>query len=402
MRILLVFGLTAFLIASPSLSAQPYGTDLLASTTGSILLRIGPTGAVKTVTTWKGGLNMVAMANNNRDVIVAQRTSAPSILVVDTNLNQVVKTLWSGPPIAEPDYLNPTHTGDYLVASNTDLFLLKPDGSSITTVRSGSPFQNLQGVIQDVATGHYAAGDLSVHAIFMVAGDGVVVTTYSLASMNPFSITQDHRDGALIVGNGGGRRVHRVDTGIGTIKTIFSASGNFNAICFDRWSGNGEIVSGTTVIYRFDIHGTVVTTHRNIPSINSGLCFDKGRNVVPVKIGSPNHYSIDLNFPGYTGKSYALGLSITGFTPGIPIGGRVIQLVPDDVLGLSLKGALFPLLKNNIGVLDTFDRATVTLDLRIFRELLRGLRIWAVAVVLDPQAPNSIGVISKPRVIVME
>ena len=161
-------------------------------------------------------------------------------------------------------------------------------------------------------------------------------------------------------------------------------------------------MGGTTVVYRLTIGGVVVTTHGGIPGINSGMCFDQGRNVVPVKVGSPNHYRIDLSFPGFAGKSYILAMSLTGFAPGIPIGGRVVQLVPDDLFVLSVKGLLAPFLVKNVGVLDPFARASATLDLRPFGKLLSGLRVWTAAVVVEPMAPGSLGAISKPYVIPFE
>ena len=159
---------------------------------------------------------------------------------------------------------------------------------------------------------------------------------------------------------------------------------------------------GTTTVYRMDMAGTVISTHPGIPGTNSGMCFDKGRNVVTVQTGTPNQYTIDLNFPGYAGKAYLLGLSITGYTPGIPVGGRTVQLVPDNAFLLSVTGLLAPLFANNIGVLDAFDRAKATLNLSLFGNALSGLRVWFAAVVVDPAAPGNIGVVSKPCVIVLD
>jgi len=401
MRFALVTGLVALLVVSATLAAQPYGTDLFASSTSRFLIRISPTGQVSTVVSGIAAImNMVAMDNDNQNVVICQ-TSPPTLYRVDPVQNAIVGTIFQGSPLSYIQYFNPTSTGDFLLAEQQIVWIIKGNGSAATSIRSGAPFQYLQGCIQDLNTGHYAMGDINADAIFLVANDGTLVTTYSAPGVNPFSLTQDHRDGAFIVGHGGGGKVFRVDP-LGAVTTVFSASANFNAICFDRWSGNGEIVGGTTVVYRLTIGGVVVKTHPGIPSTNSGMCFDKGRNVVPVKVGSPNHYRIDLNFPGFAGKTYVLAMSLTGFAPGIPVGGRVVQLVPDDLFVLSVKGLLAPVLANNVGVLDPFARASATLDLRSFGNLLSGLRVWTAAVVVEPLAPGSLGAISKPYVIPFE
>ena len=390
------------LVTAGVLSAQPYGTDVFASSTSRNLFRISPTGQVTTVVTGVGGtVNMVCMDNDNQSVVICQ-ASPPALYRVDPLQNAIVGTIWSGAPLTYVDYFNPTSTGDFLVADNTQVWVVKHDGSTVTTIRMGSPFQNLQGCIEDVATGYFAMGDITADAVFMVAGDGTVVSTHAFPSMNPFSLTQDPRDGALIVGNGGAGLVHRLDTNISALTTVSASAGNANAICFDRWSGNGEIVVGTTTVYRMDIKGTVITFHTGIPGTNSGMCFDKGRNIVPVKTGTPNNYKFDIHIPGQAGMGYVFGLSTSGFTPGIPLGSRVIPLVLDNVLVLSLQGTLFPLLKNNIGTLDPFDRATATLDLSGFGSLLKGLRVWSAAIALNPAAPGGIAVVTKPYVIVLE
>lgn len=402
MRTTLVAGLLLLAILCSSAPAQPYGTDILASSTSQMLLRISPTGVVNTVATGVGGTcNMVCMDNDNVHIVIC-RASPPALFRVDPAMNQIVSTIWAGAPLPYIDYFNPTSTGDFLVAANTDVYVVKGDGSSVKTVYSGAPLQNLQGCIQDLATGFYAMGDITADAVFMIAPDGTLVTTHAFSGMNPFSLTQDHRDGALIVGNGGGGVVHRLFPGAASLTTVSTSAGNANAICFDRWSGSGEIVVGTTTISRMDILGTVIQTHPGIPGTNSGMCFDRGRNLVTMQVGAANQYQILLNFPGDGGKPYVLGLSISGFSPGIPLAGRVVQLVPDEVFRLSMSGNMAPFFKNNIGNLNTADRALATLDLRTFGKLLSGLRVWFAAVVVDLNAPGNIGAISKPCVIVLD
>jgi len=400
MRLLLALSLVA--IVATTVLAQPYGTDVFASSTSRNLFRISPTGQVTTVISGIAAtMNMVCMDNDNQHVVIIQ-TSPPTLFRVDPVAKAIVGTIWQGAPLTYLNYINPTSTGDFLVADRTTAFLVRGDGSAVSTLYAGSPFQGLQGCTQDLVSGNYAMGDLSVKAVFMIAGDGTLVTTYAHSAISPFVMTQDHRDGALLIGGGATGNVHRLDTTVNALTTVTSSAGNANAICFDRWSGNGEIVVGTTTVYRMDINGVVITSHPGIPGTNSGLCFDQGRNLVPVHVGTPNQYRIDVNFPGFAGRAYVMAMSVSGFAPGIPVGGRAVQLIPDNVFILSVQGLLAPLLTNNVGVLSPFARASAKLDLSLFGKLLSGLRVWMAAVVIDPAAPMGVGAISKPYVIVLD
>ena len=266
--------------------------------------------------------------------------------------------------------------------------------------RRGAPFINLQGVIQDLTDGTIAVGDIdsTSKGVFSVALDGTVVTLYAPLSMSAFSMTQDHRDGRLIVGAGAGGTVYRIDQATNTYTTITPGSGNANSIAFDRWSGTGEIVVGSTVTNRIDISGNIITTHAGVT--RTGACFYAERNIVSRRTAT-NVYALDLNVPGQAGKSYILALSASGFNPGIPVDSRVIQLTPDTVFVSSVMGVLAPFLTNNIGILNANARASATLDLSILGPLT-GLRLWAAAVTMDGAAPSGIGVVTRPIILVFE
>jgi hypothetical protein len=136
-------------------------------------------------------------------------------------------------------------------------------------------------------------------------------------------MTQDHKSGDLILGQGGNsaRGVYRFSHATNAVTTIAPASvvGNSNAICFDRAPGSGEIVVGTGPVRRIDMMGNVLASHSPVPATNSGMCFYQERNVVSVRVAQPNQWRFDLSFPGEAGNNYVLALSSTGFTPGIPV-----------------------------------------------------------------------------------
>ncbi len=386
-------------VASPSLtSAQPYGSDIIASTTGRVVYRINPaTGAVQTIASnFRTTANMVCMANDNRDLVVGLASGPPELIQVDATTGAIKNTIQSG-GIAYVDYFNPTGDGDFVVGSNNDLLLVDGSGAGVTTIRTG--FSGLQGVVQDVATGGYGACDLSANAFYLVAPDGTLLATYGQGVVSGFSLTQDHRTGAFIVGNGGQGTVFSIPQN-GQVSTITSSSGNANAIAFDRWTGTGEIAVGTSPVYKMDVQGTVFTAYSGVPTTNSGMCFENDRNLVATRTAPPNRYQIAIDVPTQPGRVYLLAMSALGFRPALPLGNRAVPLVFDDVFKLTAQG-LFPWLANNIGTLDSSGRATATLDLNVFGNVLSRVPVWFAAITLDTGSPLGIGVITKPIVVVL-
>ncbi|MBN2490113.1 MAG: hypothetical protein JXQ29_04610 [Planctomycetes bacterium] len=202
----------------------------------------------------------------------------------------------------------------------------------------------------------------------------------------------------LLIGAGASGTVYRIDQATNTYTTVTPNSGNANAIAFDRWSGTGEIVVGAAVTNRIDITGQTITTHAGVT--RTGACFYAERNLVSRRT-APNVYALDVHVPGQAGRFFALGLSASGFRPGIPVDTRVIQLTPDTVFFGSLRGVLTAFLKGNIGTLSAAARASATLDLSSLGKLT-GLRLWAAAVTLDAASPSGIGVVTRPIVLVFE
>lgn len=379
-------------------SAQPTGSDVIASTTGRVVYRINPaTGGVTTITSTLRTLgNMVCMANDNRDLVVGLASSPPELIQIDATTGVFKNTIQSG-SMAYVDYFNPTGDGDFVVGANGDLLLVDGNGVGVTTIRTG--FTGLQGVVQDLATGGYGACDLSTSTFYIVASDGTLLATYGQGVISGFSLTQDHRDGAFILGNGARGTVFSIQQN-GQLTTISSSAGNANAIAFDRWSGTGEIAVGTSTVYKMDIQGTVFTAYTGVPSTNAGMCFENDRNLVAIRTAAPNQYQISIDVPTQPGRGYVLAMSISGFTPALPVGNRAVPLVFDDVFKLTAQG-IFPWMTNNIGILSPSGRAVATLDLNFFGNALAGAPIWLAAITLDGASPFGIGVITKPIVVVL-
>jgi len=411
----------ALLVVASGIAAQPYKTDVMIANIGSgtaglfgDVLRLDPVGVITTalVLTSLSPFfpNMVVMDNDNMDLVVLETNTRSSpiqdrLTVYDLIQALPVQTL-QGPTGSYMNWFDATGTGDFLVAGSTLVGILKRDGSGFTTVRSGAPFVSIHSCHYDISTGGYLIGDLNGNAVHRIAPDGTLVTTHTQTSLNPFAMTQDHRDGSIYIGSSG--TVYAIDV-LGTIKALPGSWGNTNAITFDRWSGDGEIVVGSKPVYRIDTTGTMITSHPGCPNIaNAGMCFEQARNLVSIKkSGGPNRFEFRLHVPGQSGKGYVLAMSLLGFAPGLPIGNRSVPLVAGPIFFLTAQG-LLPWLKNNIGALSTDRdprkdaRAVATLDLSGFGPIFRGLPAWIAAITIDGAAPNGVGIITKPIVIVLD
>lgn len=423
--VLAAFVITAFvlpafvifgLVLAGAAAAQPHGTDILATTTaGGILYRIHPSGSWSPITSFASLPNMVCMDHNNSDIVVVTYQPA-SLVVVDSSVGRVVRTIWNGNGLYRGDYFAPLHDGSFVVAGTTltptytgKLVRVYPNGSH-TTIHVGAPLGSPQGLLQDLNNGHLAVSDLTSGTLYDFTLGGQITTLWkpsSASMMRFFSMTQDHFDGSLIIGPGGisswiGVARWSRRTGKPSILVGPSQVNNANAICFDRGTGTGAVITGSGPVHRISRAGQMLSTIGNLPWNNTGMCFDRGRNIVTLRAGSPNYWTIQLDFPNRTGYGYLIGMSMSGFAPGIPVDSRVIPLVPDKLLELTLKGSIDHLLKGRTGVLGFGGRATAALDLRGYGKLLSGVPIWLAAVVVDVRAPSGLAVISKPVIIPLD
>jgi hypothetical protein len=125
-----------------------------------------------------------------------------------------------------------------------------------------------------------------------------------------------------------------------------------------------------------------------------------GRHLTWSMNAAPNDRYLDLSFPGEGGYNYAIGLTLTGVRPGPLLSdGREIPLVADQLTLLSLAGGVPGVLENTLGVLSAQGRARARVNLNPFGSALKGLKIWATALVLDPQASSAVAYIEGPSLL---
>ena len=98
---------------------------------------------------------------------------------------------------------------------------------------------------------------------------------------------------------------------------------------------------------------------------------------------------------------FALGIS--GCKPGFSLpDGRVVPTKPDNLTIATVQFPLPPLLTGNIGTLNAFDEAIVTLDLNRLGAAVKGFRLHAAALTIDPAAPSGIGQVANPLLFVLD
>jgi len=103
--------------------------------------------------------------------------------------------------------------------------------------------------------------------------------------------------------------------------------------------------------------------------------------------------------PAHAGRSYVAALSL-GTSPGIPIGTQTIPLVPDAVFAATV-GGLPPFFVGMAGYLDRNGVATGSITFPPI-PALKGVRLYAAFVVVDPQQPHGIGPVSRALEILLQ
>jgi hypothetical protein len=115
---------------------------------------------------------------------------------------------------------------------------------------------------------------------------------------------------------------------------------------------------------------------------------------------APNGRSLRLDFPGEGGRAYVVAFGMSGPRPGVRLAdGRPVPINPDALTWASVSGGLGSILRGTVGVLDPVGRARVTVDTNSLGSRLKGLRVWAVALLLDRTSLSGVSHIVGPAVL---
>jgi len=136
------------------------------------------------------------------------------------------------------------------------------------------------------------------------------------------------------------------------------------------------------------------------PYLRSSLLRVGSRNLSWFMDAPPNGRSLRLSYPGEGGRQFRVAFSLAGVRPGPLLSDkREIPLVPDELTLLCLNGGIQGILENTAGFLDAFGEARVKVDTNGLGSALKGVKMWAVALVLDPGASAGVSHISGPTVL---
>jgi hypothetical protein len=401
-------------------SAQPLNTDIIVGGIAADILRISPTGKVTTVLTSVTPnaryINMLMMDNDNKNIValdtLALSSRASQVIRVDP-VARSVTTVWSGAPLTPtgPSYIGVNQNGDYLIADGANIFQLKPDGSSLTTffTQAGASFDAFT---TDVASGDWLFGSkATTKTVYHVDRITRTVVATGVLPTSPLAMGQDPTQSNVYIAGVVPNGVLSYLPASRTMTTIHGGTRtNYpNAMAVDRSPGKGGalIYCGMTSspdLVSLDRNGSIVSKIVNIsPARFLGITFDQSRNLAPIRINAPNDRTIRISFPSDPLKSYVMAASYTGSQPGVTLpDGRVIALTPDLLTVLSVAGSVGAILTGNVGVLGTDGSALARYNGNLLPPILKGFRVWFVAVSLDPAAPSGISQISRPLLIVQD
>jgi len=417
--------LLVILLAATVVPGQPHGHGWIFTAAQSApapaLGRIAPQGTMSTLVTQSvlGGTTRAvggAMSAGNSHHLVAITSTAvhQSLLIVD-GTGKIIRTLTVSPlPPSQGGYVTDVvmdQDGDFIVlegpGGGQSMALYRLDQQlNLTTLHSGSPLIRPAALTVDIDTGDFMV--LDPGRLYRVKPDGSSITTVGLFRVPVLGqVTQDIATGDFFAGSNlaqePGAVIVRMTAG-GTASTFLGAGfGSCTAVAADRASAPASrlafaVPGGNAGVYFVDVASRAITTLLKGPNLGyTHLWPDRGNNLSTTRMTGKLTWTLALDFPGDGGLAYAVGLSVTGVRPVLPLpDGRRIPLVLDALTPLSLSGRLAPIFTGHAGRLDPAGAATATLN---SLPAFQGLRLWAIALTLDPQAPLGIRTISDPVVL---
>lgn len=157
--------------------------------------------------------------------------------------------------------------------------------------------------------------------------------------------------------------------------------------------------TATFTIHDMDRSGAL-TSPASLPGsgvlwLRTDLLRKQSRHLTWFMNKAPHDRRLVLSYPAEAGRPYVLGLSMSGASPGVPLAdGRTLPLNPDALTAVCAKGGIPGVVTGTIGYLGTSGSATAHIDVTRFAKILKGMRVVASAVVLDPKAPSGIAIVS--------
>lgn len=416
--------LLAIALFGASATSQSLNTDLLVVDATATLFRVSPAGRIATVGTYGTAARPRAQAividTDDRFAVLSVTANAPSpaaghLLRVHLGTG-VAQTIYNGLTMYS---LTLDQDGHYLsggvahpTAPGSHLMRIDRQTAAVTTILSS--FSSPTALTKDVRTGDWICAFPLVGVPFVARLDRTFTTIRSAtASLVTLQESEATSDGAQVYFAGAFDVVRFDASGAQTVTPFYGPSGNpgqTGSIAVDRAPSGlaGQIVylpeyrTNAYWIRACDAQGVVQASFGPFASPITGLAFDRGRNLASLLTAPPNDRALAVSFAGAGNRRYVVALSTSGIAPGVALAdGRSIPLNVDPLTVASLSGVLAPLWTGNVGALDATGRGAAQLALNPLGASVRGARIWATAVVLDPIAPSGIAQVGTPLVLTL-
>lgn len=403
-----------------------------AATDTSVLIYDGAGNLVSSAAAGLNNTHGVCMDNNNRLLVATDlswNNSAPSIHVIDPTTGTNLGTLATFQPGDWLRDITVGQNGNYYVNETTrdSVFRVDPLGNITTVVVLGNnPWGGIEIDID--------SGDLIVQSgatpdpLQLVARDGSFVTTIATSLDSRWGLAQDIPTGDIFSGSGDTPlRVYQVpfrqsapnliqmstlaNGGPGSTYSMRSdrSSPLFRQVIVGScWTLCPNLIGG---LYTMDVSGLTPVITGVISTVVTGQSdfYDVEllyRRNVHSNQTARGRWDIGLKIPEDANKPYVLAVSATGVrgrgVAMFPQSARTAWLVGDAVTFLGLRSGLAPFLVNDKGVLDGNGEAIAKLDMSLFGPSANGIKLWFLAVTLDPSAPDGIATITDPHVINLE
>lgn len=371
-------------------------------------------------------------ANDNRDMLVFGQANSPALtwLLLRVTPAGTLTTVLNTPLLPAVPLIHPDGDGNYLITQRnptfTDTYFLLLTGGQLTPLaiavgltadgftidpRDGRIL--LRGFTPQLVFGYYGF-DLRTSAITTLTQPAYNIRNLGIGARAPIfrpagaDFVDLYASGPKLVG-----AVVRVDgRGLRTVTSfgpytwpsdVVLADGRahpvaFRALVYETLQQKssrivGLLENGTAVNVSPWITG--FTTWQRNTLLRLG-----GRHVVFQRTAPPNNGTLSVSFPRESGRPYIAAFSLSGVTPGFSLAdGRTIPLNPDVLTAVTVSAGLPGLITRNVGKLDATGRTTVNVTLNALGSVVRGTRLWASVVVLDPRASGGIAHISEPTLI---
>ena len=366
-------------------------------TCGTVLQLVDATAGTATTIFDNGGTTYdMAMDVDNQSLWFGQPNG---LYKVDLNTLAVTTIIVDSMTLSSPRDMVMNQDGDLIYTSATAIY--KYSFGTITTIANApSGASNWYGGLEvDIDTGHYVLQAKTSPYVMLDIDDVGTINTLGTGGNPRYSITQDITTGDWYQGSFSSLYLLQPTTST-FVSVTLTGSAYYYALACDRASAASRRIvsihnngSSTSRLNYTDLATyTATLTTLNFGIYNYETEFYRGNDFCSVRTGQAS-WALKLNLPGEVGKGYVMALSMSGVRPGVTLpDGRRINLTLDTLSLLTVNNLIPSIFNPGTGILNARGEAAGTLNVGALGSL-KGMRVWAEALVLDR---GTIGTIVDP------